>query len=33
MPALLLFKEGKIIWRNTGLITAPEVLSKIEELT
>jgi thioredoxin 1 len=32
VPALLLFKEGKIIWRNTGLITAPEVLSKIEEL-
>jgi thioredoxin 1 len=33
VPAILLFKEGKIVWRNTGLVTSAEILSKIEELT
>lgn len=33
VPTLLLFKEGKILWRKAGLMTKRELLSSIQGLT
>jgi len=32
VPTLLLFKNGKVMWRQSGVVPKPELVKKIKEL-